>query len=520
MKSWLIFFNVTLITLLSIASTSSVIVATPTIIGALAIPSAYSNWLSTCYLMTLGSCIPVVPWIAEKYGSRIIFFLGVLIYMVGSGLAGLAYDFYSLIFFRIMEGLGAGIIFPLALVILARAFPKEKLGLVVSLYTGLSFGVGAGLGFVAGGYLSEYVNWQSVFWLNLVFCIPSAFITWFVHAGTEKKQMPPFDKWGYFFFCSFIVNLLVVVNVVKQPWNTDSWTSTLVLTCLTVSVLSFITMILIERVHPYPIIPLKLFSNASYSISCLAIALIGVILFGVIGIYPIYFFEYLRYDNFKSGLYVAPLGLVLGVFGIISGILVRKINIKILVLMGLLFIVTACFLNHSITLYSDHFQIGTVLVFYAMGVALSLSSITALGLSVLSKDLAGPGAGMLTFFRQMGAAFGSSIISIIIVVRTEFHNTIFGPSINPYQPAYKDTLRRLSYHIVGNGGKTPEEALDYANRAIVQTAVTQSKIAGMVDSFFVFGCIISFFCLYFAISIGLDLYKARKKNGSPAGAGP
>ena len=100
MRQWLILLNMTIAVLLGISSSTSVIVANPTIIGALVVDPIDSQWFSTCYLVMLGICIPLSPWLAEKHGYKRIFFLGLLIFIIGSGFAGLSYDFTSIVVFR------------------------------------------------------------------------------------------------------------------------------------------------------------------------------------------------------------------------------------------------------------------------------------------------------------------------------------------------------------------------------------------------------------------------------------
>lgn len=508
---WIILINISLATFWAIISAVAAGIANTTISGALIIDSSLSSWIFTSYLMAVGTCLPLSGELADKYGAKCIFFVGLCIFIVGSGAAGFAFNFYSLIIFRIIEGIGAGIIFPLSLTIIAKEFKPAQLPMAMALYMGIGFGLGMAAGFLVGGFFGEFAPWQGLFFMNIAVGIPLLFITWSVHHETEPKKLPPFDFLGFFFFAVFVVSLLLIVTSAKQPWNTKGYTSPLIVTCYFLSSISFVLLIITELRVKRPVVALKLFKEKAFVVSCVTIAIIGVILFGTINLIPDVLEFQLRYEKWKIGLLMLSSGLVFGVVGPLAGFLSKMIDVRLLALFGLVLLAISCFMNMPLTIHSDQWQFTWMLIVRSIGVAISIGPITALGLSEVPKEILAEGTTLITFARQIGGAFGSSIMGLIIVDRREFHNQMFGAQVDPYSPAFQNVVGQVTYRLKDVAGFTSETATKHAKAALADNIVSQSQMAATNDAYFVIGIVTSLLALVLGWIIIHTLLKKKKR---------
>jgi DHA2 family multidrug resistance protein len=477
---WLVLLNITIATMMAIISSVATNVANTTIMGAL-------------------------------IGYKRIYFTGLSIFLFGSCFSGLATNFHVLLVFRLIEGAGGGLLFPLCLSIIARLFPANKRPVAIAAYTGIGFGIGLTLGFLLGGYCAQYVNWQSIFLVNLIPGIPALLFTWMLHQETPPKKGKRFDIWGYICFAVFLVNLLMAVTSAKQPWNTGGWGSSFILTCLTLSGLGLISTLIIEVKSDNPIIRLSLFKIQSFTLGCLAIIFVGGIFFGSATYIPLYLESDLHYAKSTIGLILIPFGMILGVVGSLLGLLSAKLNMKVISVVGLIILATSCFINQKITIQSDHAQIIFVMVVRSLGVSLSLAPLTTLALSEVPQELSGPASGLITFFRQMGAAFGSATLGDIVVVRQVFHTLMYGSQVQLESPAYTSNVDTYKTLLMASKGFPSEKASEAARVIIAENVETQAHISAINDAYFVMGSALVVILVLIVAQMLLAYFKKRKQ---------
>ena len=463
---WLILANVIFATVIGVISATAGYVADSTIQGALQMSNDDLRWISVSFIMMLGIILPLGIYLALRYGYKLIFFWGLGIFVFGSLLNSLAFDFWSLLISRVLAGAGAGALFPLSIAVIAQIFPKEKLNLPLALYVGLGFGIGSLLGYIVGGYCVQYISWQSSFFLCFLLGLPSLLATALLHQETEPQNVHQFDTWGYVAFIFFVTNLLLILNSAKADWNTEGWTSPFIITCCILAVFSLAILIPLELKNPNPLIVFSLFKNRSFLIGCITIFFVGAPLYCT-QILSVIFLDYdLHYAKHMIGHYLYTLGLTLGIASAAAAYLTKFFNIRILALTGMALITISCSINPNITIYSSHQQMLWMWNLRMVGVGLALGPATAYAMSDIAPALGGAASIFITFARQMGGTLGSLSAQVITTERQEFHNEMFGAQVDTASPAFQTVFRNLQSHLIHNTGATPTEAPHLADSII------------------------------------------------------
>ena len=158
-----IFLNVCLTTILAVMSAVSTVIADLSIQGELALSDTQALWLTTLYLLGVNTTVPTGTWLGNQFGYRRAYAAGVLVFALSSGIAAIADNFYTIALARLLEGIGAGVIFPVGLALITQSFSKEKAPIAITLYIGLGFGLGFGLGLPVSGYLAQFHSWRNIF---------------------------------------------------------------------------------------------------------------------------------------------------------------------------------------------------------------------------------------------------------------------------------------------------------------------------------------------------------------------
>lgn len=512
---WLILANVIFATVIGVISATAGYVADSTIQGALQMSNDDLRWISVSFIMMLGIILPLGIYLALRYGYKIIFFMGLGVFVVGSLLNGLAFDFWSLLISRAIAGAGAGALFPLSIAIIAQIFPKEKLTLPLALYVGLGFGIGTVLGYLVGGYFVQYISWQSSFFLCFILGLPSLLVTALLHKETEPANVNKFDTWGYVAFIVFISNLLLILNSAKADWNTEGWTSPFLITCMILAVLSLLILIPLELRNPHPLIIFSLFKTKSFLLGCISIFFVGAPLYCT-QILSVMFLDYdLHYEKHTIGLFLLTTGITLGVVSSCAAFLTKFFNIRVLTLTGMALITASCWINPNVTIYSSHGQLLWMWNLRMIGIGLSLGPATAYAMSEIGPALGGAASVFITFARQMGGTLGSLSAQVITAERQEFHNEMFGAQVDTASPAFQEVARHLQSHLIHNTGAVPAEAPQAAASIIRANVLTQSHATAQNDAFFLLGIATFVICLSILLEMSWEAWKKRSRPISP-----
>jgi DHA2 family multidrug resistance protein len=495
---------------MALFSATVTIIGDANIQGELALSSPKAQWIQIFYLLAVNSVVPAANWFAERFGYKTMYGLGVLIFALGSGAAALATNFWMLGIVRFIEGIGAGIIFPVGLALIFRNVPKEKLGLALNLYIAVSFGGGLGLGMPLSGYFTEFSSWRWPLFFMLPLGLIAAVDCWLTHVETSRQERGKFDLWGYVSFITFIASLLVALSFGALPSTDGGWTSPFILSLLTLAAAALAMTVLIEKKHPFPLLPLELFKDPIFVVSAAALFLLGMALFTSLSASSLFMIRALQYEKFTTGLITSMYGLAMAGASILASVLIRKIPVPVLLLSGMGVLVVSYFLNNQITLQSGPTQVLWILFLRGLGVGLSLGPITGLAMSVVPKELGGEGATLLTFFRQVGVTYGGTVLGILTIKRTIFHAARFGEQINTQIPGYQVTWKKLSEQFFSNVSDKGYLALQQAKFKIVENVETQAFIQGQNDALFVFGWVTLAVAVLMAGLIVHRVVRARK----------
>lgn len=498
----LILTNVIVTTFLALISVVATIISNSSIQGDLALSDTASIWITTLYLLGVNTTVPAATWLANHYGPKRMYTYGVVIFTLGSALAGFADNFLILASARVIEGIGAGLILPVGLGLIVQSTAKEKIPLALNVYIAGAFGGGIGLGIPIAGYFAQFSTWRWTFWLMLPFGLIAAFSCWLSRTKVAQTEKYPFDYWGFLTFATFIASLLIALTLAPIKATAEGWRSWYILALFAIAAICFILTIFIERRHPKPNLPLVLFKDPIFSLGVAAMFLLGMSLFASVTVSIEYMLNALAYEKFVTGKIAMIYGLTMAAFSMIASWLIKFIPVPILTFTGLSCLVFSYFLNNELSWLTGVDQVLVILFIRGVGIGLALGPTTLLALYGVPKELKNSAATLLTFFRQVGGTYGGTLIAIFSIRQTIFHAARFGEQANDQLPAYKYTFKNLY-------NKFPDPVL--AKAAIIKNIETQAYIQGLNDALIVFGYVTGAVAVILMSFILFRIWKNRKK---------
>lgn len=479
---WLVLANVMLGTFMAVLDATIVNVGLTKMTAAFGTSVDKIEWVLTAYLLVFAVMLPSSGWIADHFGYKRTYFLGMLLFTFGSLLCSLSWDENVLIFFRVIQGAGAGFIMPVGMAITTREFPPEQRGTALGFW-GIASAASVSLGPMLGGYLIDNFSWHSIFDINVPVGIVALVATLIIQREYKTENIRKFDLLGFISMTVFLTTLLLALADGNAAWNTGGWTSNFIIGCFVISAVSFVIFIATEFTVEHPIVDLRLLKDRNFGISNLMMFIFGMGLFGSTFLLPLYLQETLNYTALQAGLVFFPIGMIQAIISPIAGQLTDKSNPRIPVFIGIIFTALSFFYYSFFSLTTQHSQIMMPLYFRGLGLGMIFIPLSAIALLDMPKEKMAQASGLFNTIRQIGGSFGVAIFGTVLTQRISYHAGIFSQATSPNSPEYQNVIMNLQHFIQDTVGGAGKEVMQKANAMIVQNLTTQAFIQGINDDF-------------------------------------
>ncbi|HLD36810.1 MAG TPA: DHA2 family efflux MFS transporter permease subunit, partial [Planctomycetota bacterium] len=317
---WWIMATVMIGTFMAVLDATIVNVALNKIMASFGIPIEKAEWVLTAYMLVMAVMMPTSGWIADHFGYKRTYLFSLFVFTLGSLLCALSWNANALIFFRVIQGMGTGMLMPVGMAIVTREFPPEKRGMALGFW-GIAAAASVSFGPALGGYLTDSFSWQSIFYINVPVGIVALFGVWLFQHEFKTSKIKSFDTLGFASLAIFLVALLLALAEGNAAWNTNGWTSNFIVSCFLIAALSFIVFLKTELTVNDPLIDLSLFTNFNYSVTNIVLFLFGLGMFGSTFLLPVYLQAMMGYTALQAGMVFMPVGMIQGVMSPIAGML-------------------------------------------------------------------------------------------------------------------------------------------------------------------------------------------------------
>src|SRR5918997_1765046 len=304
-----------------VAAVSQTIVspAMPVIVSELGGIEHYS-WIATSALLASAVTVPVVGKLSDIYGRRSFYIAGLVVFMLGSILAGAAQDFWWLVAARAVQGFGMGTIMPLSQTIIGDIISARERGRYMG-YIGAVFGVASIAGPLVGGWITDNFSWRWLFYVNLPFGV--AALT-FIIANLHIPHFPSRHKLDYVGFVALPVALVAVLLATTWGGTTYPWDSWQIISLYATGTLVLIGFLVNEYYAAEPVLPLRLWKNSVFTLSNVSNMAIAMTMFGAIFFIPVYAQGVIGLNVTQSGAVLIPLTASMILVSIVVGRLITR----------------------------------------------------------------------------------------------------------------------------------------------------------------------------------------------------
>ena len=408
-RKWLTLGSVAVGLFMIMLDNTVVNVALPSIQRELGADLSELEWIVTSYALTFAALMLIGGKLADAYGRRRIFVVGIVVFTVASLMCGLAGSSDQLIAGRVFQGAGAALMNPASLSIIAATFAPRERGTAIGIWAGVS-ALALAIGPLVGGLITEHLDWSWIFFVNVpvgILGIAASFA--FIDESRDETHVR-LDLPG---LATSGIGLFALTYGLIEA-NTYGWSSTRIVGAFALAVLSLTAFVLLERHQRAPMLPLELFRNGTYTGANLVILLVALAMFGVFFFVSLYMQNILGYSAVQTGAAFLPMTVLIILVAPVAGKTSDRIGSRGLMTAGLLLV--AVHLTYLSRLGADASfrDLLPALMIGGVGMALTMTPSAAAATRAVPVDKSGVGSAVLNASRQTGGAIGIALMGAIM----------------------------------------------------------------------------------------------------------
>ncbi|RSM56518.1 MFS transporter [Actinoplanes sp. ATCC 53533] len=396
--------------IMSILDITVVSVALPTFQTTFDATYAEVAWTMTGYTLALATVIPLSGWAADRFGTKRLYMLALLLFTLGSVLCATADSIGQLVAYRVLQGLGGGMLMPLGMTIMTRAAGPERIGRLMAVL-GIPMLLGPIGGPILGGWLIEAASWHWVFLINLPIGVIGLIYAQFALPKDEAKPSESFDFVGMLMLSPGLALFLYGISSLPE---TGTITATKVWLPATVGALLVIGFVLYSFKPKHPLLDLRLFRNRNLSIASLSLFVFIIAFMGAGLLFPSYFLQVRGESTLNAGLLMAPQGLGAMLTMPIAGMLADKIPVGRTVPFAMALIAAGFFAFTQVGTDTSYWLLCGSLFVMGLGMGGTMMPIMTSALRTLSNSDVARGSTLVNILQQIGGSIGSAIMSVIL----------------------------------------------------------------------------------------------------------
>lgn len=473
---WLVVLTVMLPTFIEIMDTSVVNVTLGHIRGSMSAGIDESTWAITSYIVSNAVVMPMSDWLSRMFGRKRYLMFSVALFTVSSVLCGLSWSLGSLIFFRILQGIGGGALVPLSQSILFETFPEDERGPAMGAF-GIGTTVAPCLGLPLGGWIADNWTWRWIFYINLPIGIISIFLimAYIRDPHYHKVEKPKIDTLGL----SLLILGLAALQIVLDRGQGEDWfNSNFIIILSTTSIVALIFLVFAEFSTKSPVVDLKIFKNISFSSGTAVTFIIFFSMMSTFVLTPVYVQELLGYTSTLAGLVMMPQGLCMVMSLGLAGFLGTKLNQKAVLAVGIIMMAASAALMARFNLTTDFRTVVYALCLQGASAGLIFVPVSVLSFTGVSNDKMGNATALWNLLRNIGGSVGIGIVMTLISRGAQTHQNYMVDHLTPLDKGYQLTMERVTPLLDLKGFAGGAEASVYGQ------LVRQATMVSFTDVFY------------------------------------
>ena len=477
---WIIALAVILPTFIEVLDTTVVSVALNTIAGNLGSTVSQATWIQTGYLISNAIVLPATAWFSGMFGRKRFLLACIGIFTLASFACGAAPNLTCLIIASIVQGAGGGALQPISQAILMESFPPKQRGAAMAAYV-LGVVLAPVLGPVLGGWLTENYSWRWIFYINIPCGLAAMWmVKQFIFDPEYIRNLKPgrIDAFGFVVLGIWLGTMQTVLNKGQdEDWFNSNYIGWLAV----ISVVAFVAFVIREFKTREPLADLRVFADRNFLAASVLVSIVFLLLYGIMNLQPLMAQGLMGYTAYVSGLAQASRGIGLVCFTPVVGLLIGKVDNRLLIGPGMLLIAAAALLDGNFNLDMSNHDFFWPNFIQGMGMALTMVPLMTVALATITIQQMGNATGLYALVRNLAGSIGIAV-AIAMQARGALRRQAYlAAHLTRYDQPFQNAMQ--AGPAVLTHSMAAAQAEPGTLGAIYQSLILQSNMLGFVDEY-------------------------------------
>jgi EmrB/QacA subfamily drug resistance transporter len=396
--------------MMSILDTTIVNVALDTLGRDLHSTIAQIQWVATGYLLALAAVIPLTGWAARRFGAKRVYLGSIVLFTIGSALCGLAESSTSLILFRVLQGIGGGMIMPISQMIMAEVAGPKRMGKVMSIVV-MPAMLAPILGPVVGGLILENLHWSWIFFVNVPIGFIAAFLGWRMLPDSELGEAGKLDVVG---LVLLVTGMPLIVYGLSEIATRESFTAPTVIWPIVAGIALIVGFGWHALRTTRPLLDVRLYANRVFAAASITTFGLGAALFGAMILIPLYYQQVRGESVIVTGLLVGPQGIGMLMVAPFTARLTQRFGGGRVAIVGVSVLALSSLPLAFIGADTSIVLISLTLLLRGVGIGLSFIPTTTVAFASLRTDQLSDATPQMNVLQRVGGAIGTAVLAVVL----------------------------------------------------------------------------------------------------------
>jgi DHA2 family multidrug resistance protein len=403
------------------------------------------TWVLTSYLVSNAIIIPITGWLARTFGRKRYLSFSVTLFTVSSLLCGSAPNLGTLVFFRVLQGIGGGALQPMSQAILLESFPPQQHGVAMAVF-GVGIMFGPIVGPFMGGWLTDHLSWRWIFYVNIPIGIIALTMVYFFIFDPPylRRTKDRIDYWGL----ALLVVWIGCLQIVLDKGESEDWfNSNFIIILSAISVIALVFFLYIELTTEKPVVNLRTFRSISFTAGNIMMFLSFFCFFGSIVLLPLYLQLLMGYTATLAGMALSPGGIASLISMAIMGRLINKIDPRLIVLFGICVTSYSFYMMTQFNLSADYHYVLMPRIVQGFGVGCLFVPLSTLTLTHIPREEMGNATGIFNLLRNLGGSFGIAFSATMLARHSQINHRFLIERMSPTDLTFQEAYHTLTFRL-------------------------------------------------------------------------
>jgi DHA2 family multidrug resistance protein len=448
--------------------------------GALGASVDEGSWISTAYLIAEIITIPLTGWLAQVFSPKLYVIVNAVLFVFFSVICGMAHDLPTMIICRAAQGFTGGILIPTCFSTILQMLPPPKIPIGMAIFA-ITATFAPSIGPAIGGYLTDALGWQYIFYLNIVPGV--VLISMLLYSlPSSKPKFELLKRNDLPGIVCMAVGLSNLIYVLEEGQRKDWLGSELIQRSAMLAALFLTAFVIRELTAKYPLVNLRLLLRRNFGLGSIANVALGVALYGSVFLQPLYLSVTQGYSAWQIGEYMIWSGLPQLVIIPFVPMLMRRMDPRLLLCFGLAAFGSSCLLNAFMSHDYAGPQLITSMLVRAIGQPFIMVPLSAMATAGIEKEQVGSASALFNMMRNLGGSVGTAVASTLVTQREQFHSVRLHEHITDYDLAVRNFITEATTRL-HHAGATFAVAHDQAMGVLAAKIRNEAYVMAFNDAF-------------------------------------